>query len=152
GVSDPVDPRAKAASLVATGFNRCGPVHLVGGNTDPEVNRNEVLTEMTDAIGSALLGLTLGCARCHDHKFDPLSQREYYGLQAFCAPPHPGKPDIATAAEKEPHRRRAEEIRAQTAPLKKQITDLEAPYRARLSAAKHAALEPKYREALAVES
>jgi Protein of unknown function (DUF1549) len=56
------DPRAKAASMVATGFNRCGPVHLVGGNTDPEVNRNEVLTEMTDAIGSAFLGLTLGCA------------------------------------------------------------------------------------------
>jgi hypothetical protein len=146
------DPRAKEASLIATGFNRCGPVHLVGGNTDPEVNRNEVLTEMTDAIGSAFLGLTLGCARCHDHKFDPISQREYYGLQAFFAATQPREIDIATAAEKETHRRRAEEIRAQTAVLNKQIADLEAPYRARLSAAKHAALEPKYREALAIES
>jgi hypothetical protein len=145
------DPRAKAASLVATGFNRCGPVHLVAGNTDPEVNRNEVLTEMTDAIGSAFLGLTLGCARCHDHKFDPIAQRDYYGLQAFFAATVPKEVDIASAAEKESHRRRVEEIRAQTAPLNKQIAELEAPYRARLSAAKHAALEPAYREALATD-
>jgi hypothetical protein len=145
------DPRGKAASLVATGFNRCGPVHLVAGNTDPEVNRNEVLTEMTDAIGSAFLGLTLGCARCHDHKFDPLLQRDYYGLQAFFAATQPREIDIATAGEKEAHRQRTEEIRAQTAPLNKQIADLEAPYRARLSAAKNAALEPAYREALAIE-
>jgi hypothetical protein len=145
------DPKAEAAALVATGFNRCGPVHLVSGNTDPEVNRNEVLTEMTDAVGSAFLGLTLGCARCHDHKFDPITQRDYYGLQAFFAATQPREIDIATAAEKEAHRRRAKAVAAQTAPLEKQIADLEAPYRARLSAAKHAALEPAYREALATD-
>ena len=48
------DDRANVGALVATGFNRCGPVHLVGGNIDPEVNRQEVLTEMTDAVGVGL--------------------------------------------------------------------------------------------------
>src|SRR5262245_14187305 len=59
------DPRQSAALLIATGFSRCGPVHLVSGNTDPEVNRQEVLTEMTTGVGAAILGLTIQCARCH---------------------------------------------------------------------------------------
>ena len=52
---------------------------------DEAKNRQEVLTEMTDMIGAAFLGLTIGCARCHDHKFDAFSQRDYYRLQSFFA-------------------------------------------------------------------
>src|SRR4029079_4612767 len=55
------------------------------GNTDVAFSRNEVLTELTDAIGASFLGLTVGCARCHDHMFDPIRQRDYYRLQAFFA-------------------------------------------------------------------
>ena len=43
------------------------------------------LTDLVDTTGSAFLGLTLGCARCHDHKYDPVSQRDYFGLQAIFA-------------------------------------------------------------------
>src|SRR5262249_61312153 len=69
--------------LVAAGFHRLGPVRRNAGNTDVAFSRNEVLTELTDAIGASFLGLTVGCARCHDHMFDPIRQRDYYRLQAF---------------------------------------------------------------------
>ena len=44
-----------------------------------------MLNDITDTVGSVFLGLTLGCARCHDHKFDPILQKDYYRLQAFFA-------------------------------------------------------------------
>jgi mono/diheme cytochrome c family protein len=71
--------------LIAAGFQRLGPVRRNAGNQDVASSRNEVLTERTDIIGAAFLGLTIGCARCHDHKFDPISQADYYRLQAFFA-------------------------------------------------------------------
>jgi mono/diheme cytochrome c family protein len=78
---DPNDPRLQ----IAVGLHRLGPVRRNAGNADVAMSRNEVLTTRTDVIGSAFLGLTLGCARCHDHKFDPIPQRDYYRLQAFLA-------------------------------------------------------------------
>lgn len=71
--------------LIAAGFHRFGPVRRNAGNPDIALSRNEVLTERTDIIGSAFMGITLGCARCHDHKLDPFSQKDYYSLQAFMA-------------------------------------------------------------------
>lgn len=73
------------ASLAATVFFRLGPVRRNAGNPDIALSRNEVLTERTDIIGSAVLGLTVGCARCHNHKLEPISQRDYYRLQAYVA-------------------------------------------------------------------
>jgi hypothetical protein len=70
-----------AEGLVATGFYRLGPWEA--DNMTPEHRRQDFLNEMTSAIGSVLLGLTLGCARCHDHKFDPVPTADYYRLQAF---------------------------------------------------------------------
>ncbi len=70
---------------VAVGFHRLGPVRRNAGNAEVAFSRNEVLTEQTDIIGSVFLGLTVGCARCHDHKFDDISQKDYYRLQAFLA-------------------------------------------------------------------
>lgn len=73
-------------ALVAAGFNRLGPLRKNAGNQEVASSRNEVLTEMTNAVGAALLGVTLGCARCHDHKFDPIRQSDYYRIQAYFAP------------------------------------------------------------------
>lgn len=69
----------------ATVFHRLGPVRRNAGNPEIALSRNEILTERTDVIGAAVLGLTVGCARCHDHKFDPIPQRDYYQLQAYLA-------------------------------------------------------------------
>ncbi|MDQ6701113.1 MAG: DUF1549 domain-containing protein, partial [Acidobacteriota bacterium] len=72
-------------TLIAAGFNRLGPLRKNAGNQEVASSRNEVLTEMTNIVGSALLGVTLGCARCHDHKFDPFKQSDYYRMQGFFA-------------------------------------------------------------------
>jgi len=68
---------------IAAGFQRLGPLRKNAGNQDVESNRNEVLTEMTNVVGAAMLGVTLGCARCHDHKFDPIRQADYYRIQSY---------------------------------------------------------------------
>ncbi|MEP6754607.1 MAG: DUF1549 domain-containing protein, partial [Chthonomonadales bacterium] len=70
-------------SRVATGFLRAGPFHITGGNLDPKEMRQEWLTEAVAGIGTGILGLSIGCARCHDHKYDPIPQVDYYRLQAF---------------------------------------------------------------------
>jgi mono/diheme cytochrome c family protein len=77
----PDDPEKQSATV----FHRLGPVRRNAGNPEIALSRNEILTERTDAIGAAFLGLTVGCARCHDHKFDPIPQRDYYRLQAYLA-------------------------------------------------------------------
>lgn len=70
---------------VASIFHRLGPVRRNAGNPEIALSRNEVLTERTDIIGAAILGLTIGCARCHNHKLEPISQKDYYRLQAYFA-------------------------------------------------------------------
>ncbi len=69
--------------LIAAGLNRLAPVRRNAGNQEVASSRNEVLTERTDIVGTALLGLTVGCARCHDHMYDPIRQVDYYRLQAY---------------------------------------------------------------------
>ena len=70
---------------IAAGLHRLGAVRRNAGNQEVASSRNEVLTERTDIIGAAFLGLTVACARCHDHMFDPIRQKDYYRLQAFLA-------------------------------------------------------------------
>jgi hypothetical protein len=72
---------------IGLAFLVCGPVDIVG-NADPVQAaqiRADGVDEMIRATGEAFLGLTIGCARCHDHKFDPLTQRDYYSLYATLA-------------------------------------------------------------------
>ena len=70
------------SQLVATGFNRNVPTNFSGGIKVPEVRAN-VLHDRVATTGAVWLGLTLECAQCHDHKFDDISQKEYYQLYAF---------------------------------------------------------------------
>jgi hypothetical protein len=88
-------------SLSAAIFHRLGAVRRNAGNPDIALSRNEVLTERTDVIGAAVLGLTIGCARCHDHKFDPISQKDYYQLQAYLAATKEVNVDLASKTELE---------------------------------------------------
>jgi hypothetical protein len=68
-------------NLIATGF--LGAARISGNQEDEAIQRNDVLVDIVNATGSVMLGLTLECAQCHNHKFDPVSQRDYYRLQAF---------------------------------------------------------------------
>jgi hypothetical protein len=77
----PADRECQIASV----FHRLGPVRRNAGNPEIALSRNEVLTERTDIIGTAFLGLSVGCARCHNHKLEPISQQDYYRLQAYMA-------------------------------------------------------------------
>src|ERR1700693_4910929 len=72
-----------AAAKIATGFDRLWPDESNLAN--PILRRQEILNDITDTVGSVFLGMTFGCARCHDHKFDPILQKDYYRLQAFFA-------------------------------------------------------------------
>lgn len=75
-------PGATEEQILATGFCRNHMINGEGGRI-PEENRIEYLFDQTETLGTVWLGLTFNCARCHDHKFDPLPSRDYYGLLAF---------------------------------------------------------------------
>jgi hypothetical protein len=80
---DELEPNNPDA-LIATGFYRLPPEEVNGSNY--RMIRQDILDDITDVFGATFLGLTFGCARCHDHKFDPLTQKDYFRLQAFFAP------------------------------------------------------------------
>lgn len=86
----PEDPEA----VVATGFFAVGPVSQDSALTGTQLEY-EWLTDAVDTTGAAFLGLTLGCARCHDHKYDPITQKDYFALQAvFAASDRPYPPTV----------------------------------------------------------
>jgi hypothetical protein len=75
-------------NLIATGF--LAAARLSSNEEDKPLQRNDILVDIVNATGNALLGLTLHCAQCHNHKFDPLSARDYYRLQGFFVRGQPG--------------------------------------------------------------
>ena len=86
-------PRADFLSQAATGFLVGGPFDQVGNATlEGKLQiRSDALFDMVSTTSTAFLGLTVGCARCHDHKFDPISQRDFYRMQAVFAGVHHGE-------------------------------------------------------------
>jgi hypothetical protein len=77
-------PNATAAQKVATGFHRNAMTNEEGG-ADPDESLYEVLVDRTNTTATVWLGSTLGCAQCHNHKYDPFSQQDYYRVLAFFA-------------------------------------------------------------------
>ena len=75
-------PNATSEQILATAFNRNHMINGEGGRIAEE-NRVDYVFDMTETMGTVWLGLTLNCCRCHDHKYDPLLQREYYQFNAF---------------------------------------------------------------------
>jgi len=75
-------PDATDSQRIATGFLRNSMINEEGG-IDPEQFRMEAMFDRMDAVGKSILGLTIQCAQCHNHKFDPLTQAEYYGIFAY---------------------------------------------------------------------
>jgi mono/diheme cytochrome c family protein len=136
----PGDPEA----LVATGFNLLGPD--MDDSSDQAQRRHNTLNDMTDTAASVFLGLTLGCARCHDHKFEPLSQRDYYRFQAFFTPAaFRREAPVPTDAERAAFE---DEMKAwNSQPAIRELAALEEPARLKVREQKLAALSPEAMEA-----
>jgi mono/diheme cytochrome c family protein len=118
-------------TLVATGFLRMGPRVLFREKDNPE-RRYDYLDEIIGTIGKGTLGLTVNCARCHNHKFDPISQRDYYALEASLFGYVETEVPLAPKAEADAYLARTEEIDNKIADLRKAIEHIEQPYRDKL--------------------
>jgi hypothetical protein len=131
----PHDP----AALVATGFNLLGPD--MTDASDAAQRRQNTLNDMTDTASLVFLGLTLGCARCHDHKFEPIPQTDYYRLQAFFAPAVFRRDlPIASAQQRAAYEAAQHDYDTLVKPLREEIATLEGPYRKKLHAEQMAKL------------
>lgn len=139
-------PAGEREAIVATGFLRLGPYEENG--RDVLDQRANILNDITDCAGQVFLGLTLGCARCHDHKYDPLLQRDYYRLQAFFAPLKLSEDEpLATREEQAEYDLREQRWQNQTRDLRRELAALEAPHRAKIRASKRSVF-PDYVQAV----
>ena len=133
-------------ALVATGFLRLAPwdrSNLVAADV-----RQNYLGEVTTATSSVFLGLTVGCARCHDHKYDPVPQRDFYRLQAFFQTTEPRSTLEVPFMDKEIAARAAARVkdyreRLQNGPEKKELEQFEADLLKKLIAGKIAQAQGK---------
>ena len=108
----------------ATGFLVAGPHDIV---KSPDITltlmqRQDELADMVNTTGTTFLGLTLGCARCHNHKFDPIQQRDYYALQAVFAGVQHGERELRTDRTSSVFKQ-MEELRAQRSPLQESLDE-----------------------------
>jgi mono/diheme cytochrome c family protein len=107
----------EADAIVATGFNRLGPWD--DEPADVAADRFDQLEDIVNSTCQAFLGLTMGCARCHDHKFDPLSQRDYYSLVSvfgLLKRPQSGRTELTLPIAKPADRQRMSEEQKKASP------------------------------------
>src|SRR5262249_33493091 len=142
----------EADPLIAPGFLPPGIDPTVSPETIFPVDRYQVLADTVEIVSSSLLGLTLRCARCHSHKYDPVSQRDYYEFTAIFAaayaPEEWIKPTerffpLADAGAQEGARRHNAALDAKLAPVQKQLKDLTEEFTTRLFEQKLAKIVPQ---------
>jgi hypothetical protein len=133
-------PGSNARMQIATTFLRLGTWD--DEPADPVVDRYDQLDDVLGTTATAFMGVTLRCARCHDHKFDPFSQKDYYRMLAVFEPlkrPQNDRGDldrlVGTEEELKAYRTRVAPIEAQAAALAKNVADLKQTIRARLLSA-----------------
>jgi hypothetical protein len=121
---EPDNPEA----LVATGLNRLWPDEYNAANL--EQRRQEILDDVTEVTSSVFMGLTVGCARCHDHKFDPISQVDHFRLQAHFAPMR-SRDDLLAAdpRERQRYRERLAAWESATRNIRNEMNELSAEAR-----------------------
>ena len=128
-------PNPSRNMLIATSFNRNHPQSQEGGIIDEEY-RTEYVADRTGTFGKAFLGLTVECARCHDHKYDAISQKDFYSLYAFFnqnkesgGVPYDGEASPTVMLPAPEIDRKLKEIRARIVPLEQQLRPDAEPYR-----------------------
>ena len=115
-------PNATQDQIVATGFLRNSMINEEGG-VDPEQFRMEAMFDRIDAIGKSVLGLTIACAQCHNHKFDPLRQEEYYRIFAYLNNTHEANVAVYSPQEQMQRGNAFEKIKAIEADLQHRTPD-----------------------------
>jgi mono/diheme cytochrome c family protein len=119
---------AAREAMIATGFLRLGPEGGGGG----ERGRQDALDDIITTTSLTFMGLTVGCARCHDHKFDPIPQKDFYRIQAIFFPTRPVSYPLIGADVVAAHKAETQRIDQLQGPVKRAKTELEAPYLKRL--------------------
>jgi hypothetical protein len=118
-------------TLIATGFLRQHAKVGYREKDNPE-NRYEYLDDMIGTVGRGILGLTVQCARCHNHKFDPIPQKDYYKMQAALWGAVEVDHPLTSPEEAKAYEKKLTEINARVAELRDRIKKIEQPYRDRL--------------------
>jgi hypothetical protein len=133
----PDDPEA----IKATGFLSAGAYDTAGQNQQSvamkAVVRQDELEDLVGTISQTFLGLTVNCARCHDHKFDPIRQREYYQLTSALSGVRHGQRDVTTDAERVDIARQVAGTQLRIEQLKQRIKAIDEPVRVRILAERH---------------
>lgn len=113
--------------LAAVGFLRLGTYEY--NQRDARGHWDDILNETTDVVGDVFLGLSIACARCHDHKFDPIPQHDYFRLRAFFESLQWRDDQVyATSDQRDQHARQLLRWRAETADIQQRIDALLEPY------------------------
>ena len=120
-------------TLIATGFLRSGPRVNFREKDNPE-RRHDYLDDMLATLGRGVLGMTVHCARCHDHKFDPILQKDYYSMQAAIFGYVEIDQPLLDRPEADAWRAANADIDRQQQPLRDEIDAIEEPYSAELRA------------------
>jgi mono/diheme cytochrome c family protein len=114
------DSHERQNALIATGFLRLGPS---GGG-----NRQDALDDLVSTTSLTFMGLTVGCARCHNHKFDPIPQKDYYRIQSIFVPTSEVSYPLAPTADVDANRAESQRIQNLQRPLQDEKRKIEAPY------------------------
>ncbi|HTL29634.1 MAG TPA: DUF1549 and DUF1553 domain-containing protein, partial [Tepidisphaeraceae bacterium] len=136
-------PNATMDQKIATGFHRNTQINAEGG-IDPEQFRIESIVDRVATTGTVFLGLTIGCAQCHDHKFDPITQKEYYKFFAFFN--NCDEPTMKVSGVVDP--KQIAELQDRINTLDAQVKKKIAEWEAELTEDEKATLKPAAREAL----
>jgi hypothetical protein len=136
--------RGSVEGLISTGYLRLGPE----ANILTEQTRMDELDDILATTGGSMLGMTIGCARCHNHKFDPIPQKDYYRMQAVFFPATREDKPIAPPEEFERYTKAKKAFETEWKPLTDALARLEAPYRKQIREKKISELPEYVRTAL----
>jgi mono/diheme cytochrome c family protein len=141
---------AEQDALIATGYLRMGPQdNSAASFNEQDRSRAELMADLTETTSAAFLGLTMSCNRCHDHKYDPLSQADHYRMRAFFEPvKFADDLPLDVAAEQEAIRANNKAIDEKLKPLQEQHDALLADVKKKLRDGKAAKLSPEERALL----
>ncbi len=130
------------AAIIATGFLRHFPDEYNAVNL--EQRRQEILNDITDTTAAAFLGVTLGCAKCHDHKTDPITHVDYYRFQSFFAGIWPTEKPLLSQEAISAIDAKTKAWEVKTEELRQQMAELEKPYREKAEKKERSRFQEEY--------